>query len=651
MNLTRQTFRNLLCLFLSLIFCIGMLSACSKRPDPLAKTGIRSVTLDKKERVCVEVTIDARTLEEHGGETLRLYELLPGEGVGSVSSKEPLDEKKADSAVSFRVPLTDGDRTRLYSSFAVFFEDGTALEPHASYIENPEVLATEKNAFTWKNSPKALAPDDVEHALELGVMHAVVDVSLAMLVSAEDQTALSEPYLKALDAEIGAAAEAGMQVTLRILPDQAISNVLGVTVIDTLGERYADKVSAHWIGASGETLSAANAAYLCRISKLALSSRMAGARVYLEAPKNSAVDTKAFFSDVMISLDNGGAFEWGAVLAPSTEEGLMSPDDLSEIGAFVMKNGTAGHASRLAVTLPSFDAEDEELQAVKLAYAYRLSLSAGAGLILYPSHFDDENGLCALLGEQRLAAETFATLDTGLTDEFEALCVSFVGERWNDLKTPAQISRRRLVGISNAGTDGMSRSPIFDFSEGDTLGFTGICTMDPPVIRESAAWGRQVLYTWLDPSASRFGGVRRVLDDGSILSFASSLTVHLLTQAQTTDTCTAVLTMEGTTVDGIRLSYKTDVSLVNGEWQTVTFQIGGFTADLDPNRPCVISVTVAPDSDTQEPYVLWIKGLDVRRPDTGTSPILPTVLILGGAVLSFAAFFAIYIATTKKRRR
>ena len=59
MNLTRQTFRNLLCLFLSLIFCIGMLSACSKKPDPLAKTGISSVTLDKKERVCVEVAIMA----------------------------------------------------------------------------------------------------------------------------------------------------------------------------------------------------------------------------------------------------------------------------------------------------------------------------------------------------------------------------------------------------------------------------------------------------------------------------------------------------------------------------------------------------------------------------------------------------------------
>lgn len=649
MNLTRQTFRNLLCLFLSLIFCIGMLSACSKKPDPFAKTGISSVTLDKKERVCVEVAIDARTLEEHAGEKLVLYELMPGEGFSSVSEKTPLDEKKVDSTVSFRVPLMDGDRSRLYSSFAVFFEGGAPLESHGSFIENPEVLATENTAFTWQNSPKALAPDDVEHALELGAMHAVIDVSLVSLLEGEGQTSLSESYLKVLDAHVTEAADAGMQVTLRILSDLPISDASAVTVFDTLAARYADKVSAHWIGASSENAPPLSAAYYCRLSHLALASRSAGTRVYLEAPQQSVVDTKAFFSDVMIALDEGGKIEWGAVLSPSTEEGLMSPDDLTELGSFVMKSGTFGKASRLAVSLPSLDASDEELQAVKLAYAYRLSLAAGAGLILYPDHMDDASGICALMGEQRLAAKAFATIDTGLSEEMNALCLSFIGDAWTSLKTPTQISRRLLSGISNVGTDGLSRVPIFDFSGGDTLGFTGIHTMDPPTVRESAAWGRQVLYTWIDPTGSNCSGVRRVLDDATLFSGASSLTVHLLSQAKNTDTCKAVLTLEGMTREGARLTYRSDVSLENGDWQTVTFQIGQFTADLDPSRICTLSLTLKPESDTQEPYVFWIKGIDVRRPDQPTSRLLPLVLILGGTALTFLAFFSLYLVISKRR--
>ena len=643
---TKQQSVKLICCVISLLFFLGALSSCSKKPDPFAKTGIASVVLDDKERICVEVTVDARTLEEYKGSTVKLYELLPGEWYGSVSSKEALDEKKLDAEVSFRIPLMDGDRSRLYSSFAVFFVDGTA---DSSFIENPEVLATENTAFTWQSSPKALAPDDVEHALELGAMHAVIDVSLVSLLEGDDQTSLSETYLKALDADVTEAAEAGMQVTLRILSDLPISDASAVTVFDALAARYADKVSAHWIAASIENAPPLSAAYYCRLSHLALASHSAGTRVYLEAPQQSLVDTKAFFSDVMLALDEGGKIEWGAVMAPSTEEGLMSPVDLSELGAFVMKSGTYGKASRLAVSLPSLDASDEELQAVKLAYAYRLSLAAGAGLILYPEHYDDESGICGLLGEQRLAAEAFSTLDTGLSEEMDALCRSFVGENWTALKTPTQISRRLLWGISNVGTDGMSRVPIFDFSDGDTLGFTGIQTMDPPTVRESAAWGRQVLYTWIDPSASSSGGVRRVLDDGSLFTGASSLTVHLLSQAKNTDTCKAVLTLEGQTREGTRLTYRSDVSLLNGDWQTVTFQIGQFTADLDPSRICSLSLTLEPESDTQEPYVLWIKGVDVRRPDQPASHTLPLILILGGSAITFLAFFSLYIVISKRR--
>ena len=193
MNCKKQRLTTrLLCCMICLVLLIGALSACSKRSDPLAKTQISSVMLDKKERICVEVTLDMRTVEQRKGEKIALYELLPGEGLGSLSAKEPLDEKKVDYSVSFRVSLTDGDHSRLYSSFIVLFEDGTPIVPNSVFIENPTVLATGDTSFTWQGSPKALELNDVEHGLALGVMHATVTVSMAELFLNESGTAFAD---------------------------------------------------------------------------------------------------------------------------------------------------------------------------------------------------------------------------------------------------------------------------------------------------------------------------------------------------------------------------------------------------------------------------------------------------------------------------
>ena len=48
---TKQQSVKLICCVISLLFFLGALSSCSKKPDPFAKTGITSVVLDDKERI------------------------------------------------------------------------------------------------------------------------------------------------------------------------------------------------------------------------------------------------------------------------------------------------------------------------------------------------------------------------------------------------------------------------------------------------------------------------------------------------------------------------------------------------------------------------------------------------------------------------
>ena len=233
----------LLCTVICLLSLAGLLSSCAKNPDPLARDRVSSVLLDSKGRVCVEVTLSARSLEQRKGEGLRLYELLPGETFSALSSKEPLATERIAAEVTFRVPLLEDGHSRLYSSYAVFFDDGSALSTSQAYLQNPEALANTSLPFAWQSSPKALAVDDVEAALSLGVMHDVVEISEAELLPLGADR-VPDSVLARLDAEIGASSNAGMQVTLRIRTQTEsslhLSKIDGLA--DLLADRYADRV-------------------------------------------------------------------------------------------------------------------------------------------------------------------------------------------------------------------------------------------------------------------------------------------------------------------------------------------------------------------------------------------------------------------------
>ncbi len=658
--------QKLLPVLLCLLLCLAVLPACTKEADPWAVDAIESLTPDQNGNLVAKLTLSSRTAEKHAGETVSLYELLPGETLSDIGGKEPIAEKKIKQSLELSFPLFDGERTRLYSSFAAVFEDGTTLIPSPRAVSAPERLAENTAAFGWTGSQKGICLAEPEDALALGVMHIMYEVRLSELTAGSDRFsfhgtdyAVSNTVLNTLERDITAAANAGMQVSLTVIPDTAVYIENAVAMLDLLASRFAGKVSAFVIG-TDPVCTPADAAMLCRVSSLALRSRMAHARVYVCAPIGTVAEVKAYYKDVLFSLSAGGTVEWDAMLTPSPNTGdnkeapLMVPSDLSELSEYLLNESGDGHAVRIAVRLPDFSAKNPELQATQLVLAYRLSLVAGATLIYANTLFDDDFGLCTANRERRLAADMFATLDTGISQEHEQLCMDIAGQAWDLVKTSSIVSRKNVSGIANVGTTGFAEDPLFDFNEGDPLGFTAVsASSTPEVVASTALKNTSVLRTFSDPTALHAGGVRKILHDPSALAGATSLSVYLLTQAErdTISSCTARLSLEGFSTEGVRLSYSSQISFSNREWQVISFQISSFTASLDTSRPCTLTLTTSPDGETEQEYALMLRGMDLHRPAKAPNTSATVLaLALGGVSLSFAIFLTVYLLSAKRRK-
>jgi hypothetical protein len=98
------------------------------------------------------------------------------------------------------------------------------------------------------------------------------------------------------------------------------------------------------------------------------------------------------------------------------------------------------------------------------------------------------------------------------------------------------------------------------------------------------------------------------------------------------------------------LTYESQVEIQNGTWQTVTYQIGNFTAEADLSRPCVLTLTTEPEAECEEEYVLWVKGMNVRKPSGGIGDTVALILILCGVAVGFVAVFLIYHKAGKKHK-
>ncbi len=644
----------------ALLCLVLLLVACSASSDPLATSSFRSVTVNSKGNVTAEVTLDVREVQAHTGEDARLYELLPGEELSVLTGRAPLDEVRVGSRMEFEFELTDGERTRLYSAFAVGFEDGSFL-PVTRGVDDASALAGAGGRYLWETDPKGMLLGDPDAAVLLGTGHGLMEVSLAALCDGEgfslsfggEEYTLSERAVTALDRRIASAVTSGMQISLSVTPSPEHSLSETVALLDFLAERYAasglESVSALYL--KGDGLAPSEAAELLRVARLALLSRHAGGRVYLSIEPESLATAKSFFAEVSLRLSSYESLTWHAAVAPTlakdAPEGALTPEQLSALTAFLREQPLPPVG--LAVTGLSYSREDPDAQAVDYLYDYALAKAAGASPI-FSDTTGEENGYLAEDGTSLPLEEAIRTVNTGLAPSLLYLC------RVTDPEVYAAVSllspTRHLQGggaVTGGGT--AVGTLLFDFSEGDTLGFSGVGAVQAPVTNTSAAFGTPVLYTWLDPTRGDVG-VRKLLPNGKTLAGVSQLSVELLAQYATVGDADYTLTLLGTDKQGAPLSYTATVKAASGKWTTLTFQVSLFAEEVDSTLPCVVTLTVA-CKDAKEPFVFWIHAFRTLSPGIGWELILPIAVIpvaLGATALLIWLCYR-RAAEQKSRRR
>ncbi len=665
------------CLMAALLFCLCLFPACKKEADEYRTSGFSYLTIGEKERVEAEVALSAADVRAHTGQTAYLYELRPGETADAVAGKEPLDEIKVKSTMRFRFSLHDGDRTRLYSAFAVGFSDGTVLSSDGYYIENPQLLATDTTAFAWSQSPKGLVIDEAADAVDLGCAHAMVEVRFSELLNGGESFSfggadytLSESARAAVDAKVKAASDVGMQVSLSLIPDRLPSMETAVALIDHLCARYAGgeygTVSALFVQTAslpdpatdnGQTFTR-GAAELFRAANTALRSRVANGRVYVISHKSLLSDTKIFFTQLQTRLAAGGEVDWGAAVSPTlpspawrvTGKDEMSLSALAELRNFLIEENLK--ASWFALHGLSFSANDPNEQAASYAYAYREAVDADADLIFYASHVGDAAGLRASDGSARPITAMFSTIDSGLDAESLSLCKSIEDLRWSDSRVDLT-SRTVVSGISLAESPHFDEKMLFDFTSEDTIsGFEGVGCLQAPVSRESGSWKTSVLFTKVGPTYAARGGVCRVLERTDELQGFSSLSWQLLSYVPEAEACAVTLTLEGETKGGERVLYESRVELKNNMWQTAVFYIEEFTALADPSRPCVLRLSTSSDTMSEEtPCDLWIHSVCGVKTGTDLGAALPVIVIAVSAVAAMTVALLIYRKTSRETNK
>ncbi len=220
-----------LCLCLTLP-CLLWLTGC--HTESVDQSAITSVTLSG-DTLTVEAALTDDFLLSSGDKkpTVYLFELPSHIGVDEdISGLRPVAEEKAASRLHFTLPVTDGMRSRLYSSYLVASYDSATKRytplttPMA--LQNPEVLATVSSSYIPSGSLKGLANAAPTDAVRLGVAHAIVDVNIDALMLdgwTEGATAylwngttayLDGETLAALDAAVSTYAASGVQVYLRL---------------------------------------------------------------------------------------------------------------------------------------------------------------------------------------------------------------------------------------------------------------------------------------------------------------------------------------------------------------------------------------------------------------------------------------------------
>ena len=87
-----------------------------------------------------------------------------------------------------------------------------------------------------------------------------------------------------------------------------------------------------------------------------------------------------------------------------------------------------------------------------------------------------------------------------------------------------------------------------------------------------------------------------------------------------------------------------------GSWQTVTFDISAFVAEVNPDAPITVTVLTSSDATENEQFVLWVHSLYTSTPEAFPEFLIPAASAACGFVLGFAFFYVIYRTTCNKNR-
>ncbi len=143
---------------------------------------ITSVVYDTEDaQLEISATLDSADVREFRGETIYLIEIPANNSVSDIVTLIPVAQSKSGAEMSFAVPLKDGARTRLYSSFVLAVFDranGYIALSDARYVDNPDALAQNKDEYPLYSSIKGLSIVSSSDAISLGAKHTVIRIPI-----------------------------------------------------------------------------------------------------------------------------------------------------------------------------------------------------------------------------------------------------------------------------------------------------------------------------------------------------------------------------------------------------------------------------------------------------------------------------------------
>ena len=700
MNNQRFFTQRKLALLLVILLLLPLLAACGRKQDAVGSEP--TLTVSDEGKLTFSLRLGSEDLKAHEGQVAYLYELKPGETVYDINKKSAMLQNYVASKIRFSFPLLgENGEDRRCNTYLLTFSDGTVYSKPISLSE-PEVLATQSNPTYLTNDIKGMPAGYEELASTLHASHSVISLSASELLSGEMAAtwngvslAINQTLIEQADGQALAATRAGLQLSLELTVGAEIPVSDCVALINWLLERYSNPETGMLTGLilldtspsktddEFYTSSVERMSSILRCAKIAMASRVENGGVFLGATVNQN-HLKQYLSDVLKSVQKSIRKIPGVALYPLSTTAALTADsntkeseiqsgeaeatadtplllsDLPQMTEWL--RGELGRDTEVAILGLAISAENPDLQAALCAYAYRAARSVQARLLAYATPADDATGLYDTDGIRRRAADCFDLMDTDENLTAEALASELLGKEWTALKTARSV-RASLTGLSNLGFSEELGKRYFDFSEGDPMGFVAAGGASAPAVTASEALNTNVLVTSIAPKA--FGaasGIRCNVKDVKEFKDAHVLSASVMPQSPRSEYAEITLRLEGRATDGTAISLTSSITLACNAWQTPSFQIREFTARLDENTPCSMTLTMSPipvenaegtesSEDSSAGDVLGLHSVSLRSAEPDRSWILLVAMIGGGFAVGFSVVLILLSLGKKKRAR